>query len=124
MQANNILILNGQDQAVKTLFDQFTKGLKYLRNLSERTILSYKDAFDRWLKFVGAMPTEKNHVPSAVRILLAKSPNKELMHFTQIGIGRDLTAPPSHTTVHTVPYTAVRTIMLFSAQIISEVRLR
>ena len=41
-----------------------------------------------------------------------------------IGIGRDLTAPPSHTTVHTVPYTAVRTVMLFSCQIISEVRLR
>ena len=41
-----------------------------------------------------------------------------------IGIGRDLAAPPSHTTVHTVPYTAVRTVMLFSCQIISEVRLR
>src|SRR5262249_52894783 len=34
-----------------------------------------------------------------------------------IGIGRDLTAPPSHTTVHTVPYTAVRRVMLFSCQI-------
>src|SRR5262249_18007207 len=44
--------------------------------------------------------------------------------FQTIGIGRDLTAPPSHTTVHTVPYTAVRTVMLFSYQIISEVRLR
>lgn len=27
-----------------------------------------------------------------------------------IGIGRSLTAPPSHTTVHTGPYTAIRLI--------------
>jgi hypothetical protein len=31
-----------------------------------------------------------------------------------IMIGTDLTTPPSHTTAHTVPYTAVRTVMLFS----------
>jgi len=31
-----------------------------------------------------------------------------------IGIGRDLTAPPSPTTVHTAPYTAVRIVMLYS----------
>ena len=31
-----------------------------------------------------------------------------------IGIGRDLTAPPSPTTVHTAPYTAVRIVMLSS----------
>jgi len=60
MQATDRLILNEQSQTVKTLFDQFTKELKYLRNLSERTIFSYRDAFERWLKFVGAMPTERN----------------------------------------------------------------
>jgi integrase/recombinase XerD len=60
MQATDRLILNEQSQTVNTLFDQFTKELKYLRNLSERTIFSYRDAFERWLKFVGAMPTERN----------------------------------------------------------------
>ncbi|MGH9876138.1 MAG: tyrosine-type recombinase/integrase [Nitrososphaerales archaeon] len=57
MQATDTLILNEQSQTVKTLFDQFTKELRYLRNLSERTIFSYTDAFERWLKFVGTMPT-------------------------------------------------------------------
>jgi integrase/recombinase XerD len=60
MQATDILILNEQSQPIKTLFDQFTKELRYLRNLSERTIFSYRDAFERWMKFVGAMPTERN----------------------------------------------------------------
>jgi site-specific recombinase XerD len=60
MQANDPLILNGQSQSVKDLFDQFTKELKYLRNLSERTIFSYGDAFQRWMKLVGEVPTEKN----------------------------------------------------------------
>jgi integrase/recombinase XerD len=57
---NEVRILNEQTQAVKTLFDQFTKELRYLRNLSERTILCYGDAFGKWLKHVGEIPTEKN----------------------------------------------------------------
>jgi len=56
MRASDKLISNGQNQTinniykdeVKSLFDQFTKELKYLRNLSERTIKSYQEAFDRW----------------------------------------------------------------------------
>ena len=39
-----------------------------------------------------------------------------------IGIGRDFEAPPSHTTVHTVPYTAVRIVMLSSELLILVVR--
>ena len=53
MQATDTLIL-------KTLFDQFKKELKYLRNLSELTIKSYQEAFDRWQIHVGEIPTEKN----------------------------------------------------------------
>lgn len=60
MQAIDTLILNEQSQTVKTLFDQFTKELKYLRNLSERTIKSYQEAFDRWQTHVGEIPTEDN----------------------------------------------------------------
>ena len=67
MRATDTLIPNSlavedsdQYKTVKTLFDQFTKELRYLRNLSERTIFSYGDAFERWLKFVGAMPIERN----------------------------------------------------------------
>jgi hypothetical protein len=48
MQASDTLIPNslvaednGQDQSVKTLFDQFTMELKYLRNRSERMIFIY-----------------------------------------------------------------------------------
>jgi len=48
MQASNTLISNEQNQTVNILFDQFKKELKYLRNLSERTIKSYQEAFDRW----------------------------------------------------------------------------
>ena len=60
MQASNTLISNEQNQTVNILFDQFKKELKYLRNLSERTIKSYQEAFDRWQKHVGEIPTEKN----------------------------------------------------------------
>jgi integrase/recombinase XerD len=60
MRATDTLILNGQNQAVKTLFDQFTKELRYMRNLSELTIKSYQEAFNRWQIHVGEIPTEKN----------------------------------------------------------------
>src|SRR5215470_3532311 len=68
MQATDTLILNEQNQTIntsakdqiKTLFDQFKKELKYLRNLSELTIKSYGEAFDRWQKHVGQIPTERN----------------------------------------------------------------
>jgi len=67
MRASDKLISNGQNQTinniykdeVKSLFDQFTKELKYLRNLSERTIKSYQEAFDRWQIHVGEIPTER-----------------------------------------------------------------
>src|SRR5215475_14605878 len=68
MQASDTLIQNGQNQTVNniykdeanSLFDQFKKELKYLRNLSELTIKSYQEAFDRWQIHVGEIPTEKN----------------------------------------------------------------
>jgi len=68
MQASDTLIQNGQNQTVKTLFDhslellfqQFVKELKYLRTLSDLTITSYGEAFDRWQKHVDELPSEKN----------------------------------------------------------------
>ncbi len=51
---------NGQDQTVKNLFDQYKKEMRYLRNFSEKTLKLYTEVFDRWMKYVGEMPTEKN----------------------------------------------------------------
>jgi len=52
------------------------------------------------------------------KILLAQDA-KFICHLKQavlfrFVLGTDLKTPPSHTTAHTVPYTAVRTVMLFS----------
>ncbi len=44
---------------------------------------------------------------SSHQVSLKESLTNYLPH---IGIGRSLTAPPSHTTVHTGPYTAIRLI--------------
>jgi hypothetical protein len=43
-------------------------------------------------------------------------------NYKVIGIGRDFEAPPSHTTVHTVPYTAVRLVKRSSSSLIREPR--
>jgi site-specific recombinase XerD len=34
--------------------------MRYLRNFEERTLKGYQEVFNRWLKYVGEMPTEKN----------------------------------------------------------------
>jgi len=60
MQDSNTLIANGQNQAVNTLFDQYKKEMRYLKNFSEKTLKLYTEVFDRWMKYVAEMPTEKN----------------------------------------------------------------
>jgi len=44
----------------KVLFEQYEKEMRYLRNLSEHTLKGCWRVFNRWLKYVGEMPTEKN----------------------------------------------------------------
>jgi site-specific recombinase XerD len=51
MQATDILI---------SLFNQFKKEKNYLSNLSERTLHGYQEAFDKWQKHIGEMPSEFN----------------------------------------------------------------
>ena len=44
---------------ISGLFEQFIKEKRYLNNLSERTLHSYRsDMFRRWLLYVGGMPTQ------------------------------------------------------------------
>src|SRR5258706_15378039 len=46
---------------ISDLFEHFIKEKRYLNNLSERTLASYKnDVFKRWMKYVGGMPTKQN----------------------------------------------------------------
>lgn len=44
---------------ISDLFEDFIKEKRYLNNLSERTLNSYRtDMFRRWIRYVGGMPTQ------------------------------------------------------------------
>lgn len=44
---------------ISSLFEDFIKEKRYLNNLSERTLTSYRtDMFRRWIRHVGGMPTQ------------------------------------------------------------------
>ena len=49
-----------QTQTLEKLFEQYKKEMLYLRNFSEKTLQIYQEVFNRWQKYVGEMPTEKN----------------------------------------------------------------
>src|SRR5436190_1317814 len=42
------------------LFKKFIRDKEFVANLSPRTLHSYRQVFDRWKKYVGAMPTKDN----------------------------------------------------------------
>jgi integrase/recombinase XerD len=45
---------------IATHFKQYVKEMRYLRNFSERTLRGYTEAFIRWQKYVGDIPTKGN----------------------------------------------------------------
>jgi hypothetical protein len=46
---------------IESLYEKFTKEKRFIANLSELTLKSYRQAFDRWLKCMGKiMPTKEN----------------------------------------------------------------
>jgi integrase/recombinase XerD len=49
-----------EKQKITKLFEQYKKEMIYLRNFSERTLRGYQEVFNRWLKYVGAVPNESN----------------------------------------------------------------
>lgn len=50
-----------EKSTLEKLFDQFIREKRFLANLSERTLASYKEVFDRWVRFVNHdMPIEEN----------------------------------------------------------------
>jgi site-specific recombinase XerD len=51
---------NPEKEKINSLFNQYKKDMLYLRNFSERTLIGYQEVFNRWQKYVGEMPTEKN----------------------------------------------------------------
>ncbi len=44
---------------IETLFEQYVKEMRFLRNFSERTLQIYREVFKRWQKFAGGIPTEE-----------------------------------------------------------------
>jgi|SRR5262245_33254346 len=49
-----------EKEQINDLFEQYEKEMRYLRNFSERTLRGYQEVFNRWQKYVGQMPSEKN----------------------------------------------------------------
>src|SRR5262245_23839328 len=49
-----------QTQTLEKLFEQYKKEMLYLRNFSEKTLKMYQEIFNRWIKYVGQFPAEKN----------------------------------------------------------------
>ena len=49
-----------EKEKLEKLFEQYKKEMLYLRNFSEKTLKMYQEVFNRWQKYVGEMPTEKN----------------------------------------------------------------
>ena len=49
-----------EKEKINSLFEQYKKEMLYLRNFSERMLRGYQEVFNRWQKYVGEMPTEKN----------------------------------------------------------------
>src|SRR5438132_1173047 len=45
--------------SIETLFETYVKEMRYLRNFSERTLEGYREAFKRWQKYAGGIPTEE-----------------------------------------------------------------
>jgi len=45
-------------ETIESLFEQYVKEMRYLRNFSERTITGYREVFARWQKYAGGIPTE------------------------------------------------------------------
>jgi len=43
-----------------SLWERYKKEMRYLRNFEERTLRGYQEVFNRWIKYVGQMPTEQN----------------------------------------------------------------
>src|SRR5262245_23326308 len=56
LQENQI----AENDKINSLFDQYKKEMLYLRNFSERTLQGYQEVFNRWIKYVGQMPSEQN----------------------------------------------------------------
>jgi len=52
--------LSEETDKINSLFDQYTKEMRYLRNFSEHTLKGCWRVFTHWLKYVGQMPTEQN----------------------------------------------------------------
>ena len=49
-----------QTQDINSLWEKYKKEMRYLRNFEERTLRGYQEVYNRWIKYVGEMPTEQN----------------------------------------------------------------
>jgi site-specific recombinase XerC len=56
---------------IRGLFEQYEKLMRYLRNFSEHTLKGCWRVFNRWIKLVGQMPTEKNLPQFVVEMRMA-----------------------------------------------------
>lgn len=45
---------------IKGLFEQYEKEMRYLRNFSEHTLKGCWRVFNRWLRYIGDLPSETN----------------------------------------------------------------
>lgn len=44
---------------IESLFEQYVKEMRFLRNFSERTLTGYREVFGRWQKYAGGIPTKE-----------------------------------------------------------------
>ena len=74
-----------ETSSVEELFEKFIRDKRYLKNLSERTIDSYREVFGRWIRFVGReMPSEERLETFVVGMREADFDNHHLQHLHQI----------------------------------------
>lgn len=58
-EANNTNLYPAEKE-ISTLFERYKKEKRYIANLSERTLRCYTQVFDRWVKYIGGMPTKES----------------------------------------------------------------
>jgi integrase/recombinase XerD len=49
-----------KNEEINRLFEQYIKEMRYLRNFSPKTIITYQDCFKNWLRHAGGIPTQES----------------------------------------------------------------
>jgi hypothetical protein len=57
---NSTATENPETEKIKSLFEQYKKEMKWIRNLSDRSLKGYQQVFNRWVKYIGQVPSEQN----------------------------------------------------------------